>query len=156
MELTIIGSELYADPSEAGIDDIYISTEKDDDMSFLLVSYIIKNIDAKPLFSEGFHSSLFRLYPYVAKKSKVGKLSMMEHFNPEVIYSSVFRENVEKDISVLQREKEGYYYLLEKGKSKEIQVGFFVNKEAYEYGQVILTISTGRDGRPKTVLELQK
>lgn len=156
MELTITDSKLYKNPKEAGIEEIYLDSlpPEEENLYFLLVSYKIHNVNATPSFPEGFHSSLLRLDPYHRVNRHVRMPKHMENFLPDTVYCSIFKENVEKDSSILQQPKEGQYYMLEQGDSKEIQIGFYVDKDAYENGQVILTLPTGHDGPVKTALEV--
>lgn len=156
IEITLLDSKLYHNNEEAKISDTFMNSDQEDGMSFLLVTFRICNLDAEPYFPEGFLSTCFRLIPYNEVDSSVKKIRNMDIFDPEVRYSSVFKENVEKDEGVLRYPKEGYYFQLEKGTSKEIQIGFWVEKENYEENKILVKLSTGNSGKPKNVFELQK
>lgn len=141
LEITITDSKLYKNPEEAGIEAKYLSSlnvPEKKNTSFLLVTYTVHNVDATPMAPMGFlPTAVLRLMPY-----------------GEVIYDSVFKENVEKDPSVLQQPKEGAYYQLPPGESKVIQCGYYVNEDDYKNGKVLLAITTGNDGPIKTALEI--
>lgn len=113
-----------------------------------------EKMDATPSYPQGFHSSLFSFMPYHFVDRRVKLPKHMERFNNSTAYCSIFKENVERDSSILQQPKEGQYYHLAKGKSKEIQEGFYVEKDDYEKGLLILALQTGHDGPVKTALEV--
>lgn len=157
LELTIMDSKIYKNPKEAGIEDASLSKSPFDEKNtyFLLVSYKIHNIDAVPSFPQGFHATyLLRLAPYHLVDKSIKMPKNVEQIHPDLAYCSVFEENVKRDSSILQQPKEGQYYHLAKGDTKKMQSGFYVDKDAYEKGQVILTLPTGHEGPVKTALEI--
>lgn len=151
IEITLLESKLYQDNEEAGILDIYMGSELENEEQFLLLMLEIHNMDAVPVFSEGFLSTSFSLIPYHEIDASVPLPKNMVSFNPDITYSSVFQESVENDKKILQQPKEGYYYKLSPGESKIIRIGFSVEKEAYENDQLVIKYSTGNDGPPKTI-----
>lgn len=150
IEITLLEAKLYKDYSEAEISDIYIVSEPNDKEQFLLVSLSIHNIDAVPVFLEGFLSSDYRLTKFNDTANVY-----IDRFNPEMQYSSVFQESIENGIVDFQQPKEGWYYKLNPGETKVIKIGYFVEREAYENNKIAIKYATGNDGPPKTIFLVQ-
>lgn len=135
MEFTVINAELYNTFEEVGYVFEHINKPVPKDRALLLLDCVMKNEDAKPAYGARFFNICLL---NMSDKSDFGMGSGTRlEYTGEVIYFS--ESNWEEG------ERYALYYDLPPGETMKFQVGYWVNEEAYNEGQLVLKIGNTSD-----------